>query len=73
MIVIMNQEKNVLAKVDFVRVDLRNGKVIVATQDGDYDVLSIGYYETEERAMDVLQEIRTCIQRKCPTYDMPEQ
>lgn len=37
------------------------------------DYYNLGYYKTEERAKEVLQEIKNTYVRECKTYEMPKE
>ena len=75
--IIVSQDKTELINFDNIvrlSVDVNtNGKFLIEAHNfcDDFETV-IGFYKTEERAKEVLQEIVNTYVRECKTYIMPE-
>lgn len=70
---IQSQGGKILAFVDIVEyakygTERKQKNVVVGNR-----ILDLGEYPTEERALQVLQEIQDCILRKKKVYEMPKE
>lgn len=79
---IRSQDKRILAKIETIHVDYRKQNVIIANYKqlnrDDEDYLPLGKYDTSERALEVLDEITTEVNKYLGTpveivYEMPQE
>lgn len=71
---IRSQDKRILQKVDNVYLNANYDNRRICTNDSrDYES-DLGEYKTEERALEVLDEIEEfLINKNCTVYQMPEE
>lgn len=69
---IRSQDRKVLAAVD--SLDIHYNRVIYVWDDTpDHEIIVLGTYATEERAIEVLDDIQIAIEKQLKVFQMPKE